>query len=386
MRPVLIETHERGEKQPDFDTHLDSAIKSGKTKAQGALFQAASRTLAERWKNMTPAERDPFERQAQEEMKKYKIQLGAFEMRKAAEEKAAKAMNVKAKEVPKQAPPPSESVAGSSSAGTTTRGVRPQQSNLSDSEATTISSKSDPANAQGKIFLQQPLGLFNINNNNSSSDTTSQYPCSESNSPNVIATSDIDSLAKNNNASNQQNDVGSLSRAIASILMNQLTGGNSPNNNQEDMIRRVATAALLESILADPAALLLAIVVLLQANANQATPEATPPPPPPPPPPQADPTASLLASFLQSCIQNPVQEEPPQPATPLPPAPAPAPFPFVNGFNMFQAPSAPTFVQDNTQATNQASLLENLSRLSEGERDVLMKFIQGNGFDFSQSS
>ena len=46
VRPVLIETHERGDKQADFDKHLQNAIIAGKTKAQGALFQAASRTVS----------------------------------------------------------------------------------------------------------------------------------------------------------------------------------------------------------------------------------------------------------------------------------------------------------------------------------------------------
>ena len=49
---------------------------------------------------MTPAERDPFEHQAHEEMKKYKIQLGASETKRAADEKAANRSSIKLKESP----------------------------------------------------------------------------------------------------------------------------------------------------------------------------------------------------------------------------------------------------------------------------------------------
>ena len=52
VRPVLIETYERGDKQADFDKHLQNAIVAGKTKAQGALFQAASRTVSSIEKNI----------------------------------------------------------------------------------------------------------------------------------------------------------------------------------------------------------------------------------------------------------------------------------------------------------------------------------------------
>ena len=44
-RPLLLQRHKEGVETPDFDENLADAIKAGKEKETGALFQAASRTL-----------------------------------------------------------------------------------------------------------------------------------------------------------------------------------------------------------------------------------------------------------------------------------------------------------------------------------------------------
>ena len=411
VRPVLIETHERGEKQPDFDTHLENAIKSGKTKAQGALFQAASRTLAERWKDMSPTERHPFEEQAQEEMKKYKIQLGAFEMKKAMEEKSQKSNGIKLKEAPKRTPSSSASGNdGSSSARTSTKGVvMPQQSNLSDSEATTISSKSDPSNKQGKVFVQQSSGVFmnnNSSNNNNSNNYYNNSSCySESaplfqglelNTPNVVGSSDADSLVKNNNNNhnftNQSSPSDLLTGAIVSMLMNQLANGGNVNNNNNnnnvalDLMQNIAANALMESLASDPTALLLLVILLLQANNNSNT-TSSQPAPPTTNAPAPNPTAALLASLLQNNNNisgagsfNPIQVQPTQDSQPA-----------INIANLLtmntnqQFPSNTPNVIQSSSPPNQADLLEKLSQLSEGERELLRSLVENKVMDLSQS-
>eukprot|EP00977_Amphora_coffeiformis_P017934 scaffold6026_cov163-Amphora_coffeaeformis.AAC.14 len=345
VRPVLIESHERGEKQADFDTHLENSIKAGKSKAQGAVFQAASRTLAERWKTMSAAERQPFEEQAQQEMKKYRVQLEAYERKKAAEEKSGtKSAGIKMKEAPKKQPPagPPRNSGGEisvSSAGTTTKGVKQQQPNLSDSEGTTISSKSGPSVAQVKVFVQQPSG-------------------------------DSDSLGKqrNNNINNACNNLISsdlLSRVDTSNLLNQISGGNSANQSMnEELVRGLTAAAALESLLADPVALLLLLVVLLlQANSNQSQPQA--------PAPTPNPTMSLLASLVQNNMNSNTTQTnttPQQTYTTIPQVQT-----THNWFSNQVPTPSPPIVQDDV---GQASLLEKLSQLSDGEREVLKKLVE----------
>eukprot|EP00977_Amphora_coffeiformis_P028592 scaffold36285_cov221-Amphora_coffeaeformis.AAC.1 len=84
-RPALIAKYEKGESQPDFDANLAKAVEAGKDKDKGAVFQAASRTLAERWKVMAPQEREPYERQADAALKNYRKQIAEYQQRKESE-------------------------------------------------------------------------------------------------------------------------------------------------------------------------------------------------------------------------------------------------------------------------------------------------------------
>ena len=79
---MLVARYEQGEPQPDFDANLEKAVKAGKDKDKGAVFQAASRTLAERWKSMTVAQREPYEKLADEELKKYRKQVTEYQQKK----------------------------------------------------------------------------------------------------------------------------------------------------------------------------------------------------------------------------------------------------------------------------------------------------------------
>ena len=81
-RPALISRYEKGEPQPDFDSNMAKAVEAGKNKDKAAVFQAASRTLAERWKLMAPRERESFERQADEALKNYRKQITEYQLKK----------------------------------------------------------------------------------------------------------------------------------------------------------------------------------------------------------------------------------------------------------------------------------------------------------------
>lgn len=385
VRPMLIESHERGIKQPDFDTHLENSVKAGKPKPQGALFQAASRTLAERWKAMPPAKRQPFEEQAQEEMKKYRVQLEAYERKKTAEEKAAADNSgTKLKEAPK--PVPGDAVlatqSGESTGTTTTKGARPQQVNLSDSEATTISSKSDPSGSRNKVFVQQSSSM---SKNNRGSDTSSQSQNAQSfetNTPNVIGTSDTESLSKptSTESADSSDALDALSRAVASMLTNQLGGGGNSNNGNEDFLRSLAAAALTKNLRADPSTLLLLVLLLLQLKSN--------PPQQVSNAPACNPIISLLSSLIQN---NNMPTNAAQTSSTTPPTyTTNHSFQMPNIFhNLAQprdpSPPPPPPVQVNAGQISQAALVEKLSQLSDAKRVQLKKFIENQASGLSQS-
>eukprot|EP00977_Amphora_coffeiformis_P022041 scaffold10310_cov171-Amphora_coffeaeformis.AAC.8 len=70
-RTLLLDSHASGGSPPDFEANLKDASKSGKTRKSAALFQAASRTIANRWKAMSPDDRLPYEKLAKVETEKY---------------------------------------------------------------------------------------------------------------------------------------------------------------------------------------------------------------------------------------------------------------------------------------------------------------------------
>lgn len=78
-RPELLESNARGKPQSDFDENLKNAIEGGKKKHSEALFQAASRTIANRWKAMSADDKLPYERQAAEATIKYKADMKDYE-------------------------------------------------------------------------------------------------------------------------------------------------------------------------------------------------------------------------------------------------------------------------------------------------------------------
>lgn len=51
-RPLLIARYEQGESQPDFDANIVKAVEAGKDKTKGAVFQAASKTLGKKTKQL----------------------------------------------------------------------------------------------------------------------------------------------------------------------------------------------------------------------------------------------------------------------------------------------------------------------------------------------
>ena len=99
-RKALIERYEKGDSQPDFDANIETAVQNGKDKDKGAVFQAASRTLAERWKNMTPQEREPYERQADEKLKAYRKQVAEYQQKRESQRDAEDYSSSSAAEVP----------------------------------------------------------------------------------------------------------------------------------------------------------------------------------------------------------------------------------------------------------------------------------------------
>ena len=70
-RTRLLDSHAAGTSPPDFDANLKDSLEAGKARKSAALFQAASRTIANRWKAMSPDERLPYEKLAKVETDKY---------------------------------------------------------------------------------------------------------------------------------------------------------------------------------------------------------------------------------------------------------------------------------------------------------------------------
>ena len=70
-RTLLLDSHASGSSPPDFEANLKDSLKAGKMRKSAALFQAASRTIANRWKAMSPDDRLPYEKLAKLETEKY---------------------------------------------------------------------------------------------------------------------------------------------------------------------------------------------------------------------------------------------------------------------------------------------------------------------------
>jgi hypothetical protein len=77
-RPLLLHRHALGESQPDFDDNLEAA-QAGKARGSDAVFQAASKTLANRWKALSKEDRTPFDDPAAELTKQYQAEKTAYE-------------------------------------------------------------------------------------------------------------------------------------------------------------------------------------------------------------------------------------------------------------------------------------------------------------------
>jgi hypothetical protein len=77
-RPLLLRRHALGESQPDFDANLEAA-QAAKARGSDALFQAASKTLANRWKALSKEDRTPFDDPAAELTKQYRAEKSAYE-------------------------------------------------------------------------------------------------------------------------------------------------------------------------------------------------------------------------------------------------------------------------------------------------------------------
>jgi hypothetical protein len=77
-RPLLLHRHALGESQPDFDDNLEAA-QAGKARGSDAVFQAASKTLANRWKALSKKDRTPFDDPAAELTKQYQAEKTAYE-------------------------------------------------------------------------------------------------------------------------------------------------------------------------------------------------------------------------------------------------------------------------------------------------------------------
>lgn len=75
----MLKNHQDGKSTEDFQENLDHAFKGGKQRESQALFQAASRTLANRWKQMTPKDREPYDDMAKAESERYEAEVMVFE-------------------------------------------------------------------------------------------------------------------------------------------------------------------------------------------------------------------------------------------------------------------------------------------------------------------
>lgn len=81
-RASLIRRSNLGEPDEDFTVNLDAIAASGKKRGDpSAVFQAAARTLADRWKAMSTEEKVSYEKSAKEDMEKYRNRLAEYETR-----------------------------------------------------------------------------------------------------------------------------------------------------------------------------------------------------------------------------------------------------------------------------------------------------------------
>ena len=81
-RAALIARNDQGKPDEDFRVNLDSVVATGKKRDDpSAVFQAAARTLATRWKNMDSKDKAPYKESAEEEMKKYRARVYEYESR-----------------------------------------------------------------------------------------------------------------------------------------------------------------------------------------------------------------------------------------------------------------------------------------------------------------
>ena len=81
-RAALIARSDEGNPDDDFRHDLDTIVASGKKRDDpSAVFQAASRTLATRWRTMEPKDKVKYEKLADEEMKRYRARVFEYESR-----------------------------------------------------------------------------------------------------------------------------------------------------------------------------------------------------------------------------------------------------------------------------------------------------------------
>ena len=78
-RPKLLDHHAKGTSQSDFEQNFQDAFAGGTSNESKALFKAASRTIANRWKAMTAAEKSPYEEKAALLTQQYRKKLEEYE-------------------------------------------------------------------------------------------------------------------------------------------------------------------------------------------------------------------------------------------------------------------------------------------------------------------
>lgn len=81
-RAALIARIDSGKPDADFGLNLDTAVATGKERDDpSAVFQAAARTMADRWKSMTSEDKAEYDKTAEEEMMKYRARVVEYETR-----------------------------------------------------------------------------------------------------------------------------------------------------------------------------------------------------------------------------------------------------------------------------------------------------------------
>ena len=81
-RAALIARNDEGNPDEDFQVNLDVVVATGKKRDDpSAVFQAAARTLATRWKKMAPEDKSEYEESAEDEMKRYRARVYEYESR-----------------------------------------------------------------------------------------------------------------------------------------------------------------------------------------------------------------------------------------------------------------------------------------------------------------